>query len=76
MPTPPASAMSQRPAHSASQATHTATSEVEQALCTAMLGPVKLSLYEHVRRQVVLVVEQQDLHVVDMPPRAPGCCRC
>ena len=42
--TPPASAMSHSPPRSASQARCTATSEVEQAVCTVRLGPRRSSL--------------------------------
>ena len=40
----PASAISHSPARIAWQARCTATSDVEQAVCTLMLGPVRLSL--------------------------------
>src|SRR5690606_4820069 len=42
--TPPASAMPQRPARRVSMAWGMATSEVEQAVCTLIAGPVRLSL--------------------------------
>ena len=44
METPPARAISQSRFHSDWQASVTATSDVEQAVCSVMLGPVRLSL--------------------------------
>ena len=44
--TPPARAMSHSPASRLWQARWTATSEVEQAVWTEMLGPRRLSLWE------------------------------
>ena len=46
METPPASAMSHSPLSRLWQARWTATSEVEQAVCTPMAGPRRFSLYE------------------------------
>ncbi len=43
---PPASAVSDSPRSRLWQARCTATSEVEQAVCTVTEGPVRLSLYE------------------------------
>ena len=63
--TPPASAMSHSPASRLWQARWTATSEVEQAVCTVTLGPVRFELVGDAGRDEVLLVRQ------DRAPNVP-----
>ena len=70
--TPPASAIRQRPAASASQAWATATSAVEQAVCTDTLGPRRSNLVGDTRRQVILVVAEQGGKSAGLVPADEG----
>ncbi len=66
--TPPASAMSHSPRGRLWQARCTATSDVEQAVCTEKARPAQVELVRHPRRQEVLVVLHRQVDHLDRSP--------